>query len=164
MLDNFHTHSSHNAISLILSDVEITRISLKTWTASWHRARPDSTRLHSLVKVEIGQIFRGLLRQGHLLVIVDHPLAIPQDVAHIVAHVRWRPHVADERYQFVFWEVKKKRDMVSCYIKINKIKVMERKKRLEWGERWGIQEHDALEKSQTIHCRTNKKKQRKTEK
>ena len=41
---------------------------------------------------------------------------------------------------------------------------MERKKRLEWEEGWGIQEHDALEKSQTINCKTKKQQKKKTKK
>ena len=58
-------------------------------------------RVLPLVKVEVAEPLGRLLRERHLVVVVDDPLAVAQDVTHVVAHVHGAPHVRDERPQLV---------------------------------------------------------------
>lgn len=63
--------------------------------------------LDSLVEVEIAQLLRRVLRYGHLVVVEDHPLAVLQDVAHVVTDLGRTAHVGDKCHQFVFCKAKR---------------------------------------------------------
>lgn len=68
--------------------------------ASINRAR---SRVFTFVQVQIPQGLGRLLRERHLVVVVDHPPPFPLDVADIVANHRRGPHVRNKSGQFVFW-------------------------------------------------------------
>ena len=66
-----------------------------------HHAPPPKPRSHSLVEIEVSQVLRGVLGQGHLLIIEYDPAVIFENVTHIVAHGGRRAHVGDKAHQLV---------------------------------------------------------------
>ena len=60
------------------------------------------------VEVEIAEVGGRTLGQRHLLVVEDHPLAVLQQVAHVVTHHRRRAHVTDEAHQAVLCRLHKR--------------------------------------------------------
>ena len=62
---------------------------------------PSLRRVLPLVEVEVPESLRRVLRERHLVVVVDDPPALAQDVADVVADVHRAPHVRDERAQLV---------------------------------------------------------------
>lgn len=57
--------------------------------------------LDPLVKIQIAELLGWILRDRHLVVVEDHPLAVLEDVAHVMANLGRGAHVRDERHQFV---------------------------------------------------------------
>lgn len=85
-----------------------TKIENCRFITKWHKGSLEMVSMASLslVKVEIGEVARGVLWESHLLVIVDDPATFFLDVTYIVTNHCWGSHMADESHQFVFWNRK----------------------------------------------------------